>query len=174
VGGGPPAGAKRLIEIVRRAPNARLVNLPLSLLASLLVVAGCSGAPQAPLATPSRSLGPGEQWVPVGNSTGPDGEVWACAGVGWAGGGHYLTGWPSDPRLVWMVSGKRFELEWPVGYSARFNPQLELLNARVSLLVMREVSSRAVAKCVWEVDLPCLSNDQRRPEFTGLPLPYCE
>jgi hypothetical protein len=100
----------------------------------------------------------------------------ACAGVGWVGGGHYLTGSASDLRLVWMVSGKRFELEWPVGYSARFTPQLELLDAE-GVVVGRE-GSELIGGCetaeagVWQVDLPCLSNDQPRLRFPGLP--YCE
>jgi hypothetical protein len=41
-----------------------------------------------------------------------------------------LRGSPIDPRLVWMVwpDGHRTELGWPVSYSARFTPQLELLD----------------------------------------------
>jgi len=52
------------------------------------------------------------------------------SGVGWTpDAGYVLHGLPDDPRLTWMThQGQRLELEWPVGYSARFTPQLELLN----------------------------------------------
>ena len=40
-----------------------------------------------------------------------------------------LFGSPSDPRLTWTTRlGERLELAWPVGYSARFTPGLEVLD----------------------------------------------
>jgi hypothetical protein len=42
-----------------------------------------------------------------------------------------LGGSSSDPRITWALdraSGMRIELIWPTGYSARFSPDLELLD----------------------------------------------
>ena len=41
-----------------------------------------------------------------------------------------LHGAPQDANIVWMTfpNGSRHELAWPVGYSARFTPVLELLD----------------------------------------------
>ena len=87
-----------------------------------------------------------------------------CAGVGWVAG-HVLTGSPNDPRLVWMMVGdKRAELEWPVGYSARFSP-LELLNEN-GFVVGREGSELAggceMGDNIWQVELPVLRDDTER------------
>jgi hypothetical protein len=44
-----------------------------------------------------------------------------------------LHGSVSDLRVTWATdraSGGRFELLWPMGYQARFTPQLELLDER--------------------------------------------
>lgn len=134
------------------------MNLSLRLLASLLLVAACTGAPQA---TPSRSLGPGERWVPVANWTAGwfgGGQV-LCAGVGYVAGTAILHGSASDARLVWMSRvGKRVELGWPVGYSARFTPQLELLDDQ-GVVVGREGSALTggcgtVDPGVFSVELP--------------------
>jgi hypothetical protein len=40
-----------------------------------------------------------------------------------------LHGDPNDPRLAWLINpdGLRTELQWPRGFTARFNPQLELV-----------------------------------------------
>src|SRR5215510_6300343 len=59
----------------------------------------------------------------------------------WAGGGcgvgvgtdMVIHGSATDPRVRWATSpdtNERFEIVWPVGYSARFEPDLEVLNAR--------------------------------------------
>jgi hypothetical protein len=92
-----------------------------------LLLTACAGRP--PEATPSRQLGSGEHWVPVFNWW-KDGQELLCAGGGFIGDIR-LRGSPDDPRLVWMVwpDGHRTELGWPVGYSARFTPRLELLDA---------------------------------------------
>ena len=40
-----------------------------------------------------------------------------------------LMGAQTDPRIAWMLKlGKRYELAWPTGYSARFVPGLEVLD----------------------------------------------
>lgn len=119
-------------------------------LVSLLTVSACASA-GAPVATLSRALGPGEEWLPVDTS-----DI-ACAGTGWPAGGGVLTGSPSDPRLAWMVYGTRHELVWPVGYSARFTPKLEVLDARGR--VVGHDGDRAIGGCemgdnIWQIDLP--------------------
>ena len=52
----------------------------------------------------------------------------ACAGVGTEA---TLAGSPTDPRLAWMVDpqGRRHEIVWPRGFSARFDPDLAVLDA---------------------------------------------
>ena len=51
-----------------------------------------------------------------------------CAGVGTDA---TLTGSPTDPRLAWMVDpqGGRHEIVWPQGFTARFDPELAVLDA---------------------------------------------
>ncbi|MDL2336193.1 MAG: hypothetical protein QFC55_09200, partial [Chloroflexota bacterium] len=80
-----------------------------------------------------------------------------CAGTGWVGDGHVLTGSADDSRLVWMmVGGERKELEFPVGYSARFTPDLELLDEN-GKVVGREGSTLTggceYVRGIWWVDL---------------------
>jgi hypothetical protein len=51
-----------------------------------------------------------------------------CRGVGLDA---RIAGDPSDPRLVWLLDnqgGGREEVVWPTGYSARFTPQVEVLD----------------------------------------------
>jgi len=107
--------------------HQRSLALALPLVALFgLAFAACSAEP--PRATPSRSLGPGERWVPVA-SWWKDGQKLLCAGGGLIGDIR-LHGAPDDPRLVWIVwpDDHRTDLGWPVGYSARFTPALELLD----------------------------------------------
>lgn len=93
--------------------------------------------------TPSRALGPGERWLPIADM---GRDIWGheslCGGVGYLG--TSLHGSPDDPRLTWMVTmdGTRAELAWPVGFSARFAPELELLDAQ-GRVVAKEGSSVA-------------------------------
>jgi hypothetical protein len=101
-----------------------------------LALAGCSAlptpVPTAPTPTPVpslRALGPGELWLPVFLTMTADGVPIACAGTGFAQVVQ-LHGSATDPRLTWMTwaDGTRRELVWPPGYSARFNPGLEVLD----------------------------------------------
>jgi hypothetical protein len=98
----------------------------LAALAASCVLAACIARP---VPTPSRPLGPGEQWLPVANWTLPSGDTFLCAGGGFVQDIR-LRGAPDDPRLVWMVypDGGRTDLSWPAGYSARFVPTLEVLD----------------------------------------------
>ena len=91
-----------------------------------------------------RPLASGESWLPV---------AWSLFnGTHLCGGGGYspeprLHGSPDDPRLVWMVdpAGKRMELAWPPGFSVRFTPRLEVLNARGDAVAFD--GSRAASGC---------------------------
>ncbi len=157
-------GAKRIVYTHSRHMDAWPVKLLVSLLASLVLVAACDNSihERPPEATPTRALGPGEQWVPFAPIREIAGGLVQCAGTGWSGAGHLLTGSPTDPRLAWMNAGDRQELEWPVGYSARFTPQLELLNED-GVVVGYEGTELAggceMAPGIWQVDLPCDRDD---------------
>jgi hypothetical protein len=72
-----------------------------------------------------------------------------CGGVGLDA---TLTGDPSDPRLAWLVGsdGRRIDVIWPPGYSARFTPRLEVLDEQGSV-VMRDGSS-VIGGCVTGSD----------------------
>ena len=69
-----------------------------------------------------------------------------------------LTGSPGDPRVVWLLRlGTQYRLAWPVGYSARFTPKLELMNEN-DVVVGRE-GDVALGGCetspgVWSIELP--------------------
>jgi hypothetical protein len=72
----------------------------------------------------------GERWLPVANF-GSDG---LCGGAGYVGE-FRLHGAADDPRQAWMIGpdGRR-ELAWPVGFSARFTPMLQVLDERGRLV----------------------------------------
>lgn len=74
-----------------------------------------------------RPLGDGERWLPVA-SWERDGQQVLCSGGGMTD--VRLRGSASDARLVWAMSdrGRRMELAWPNGFSARFVPSLEVLD----------------------------------------------
>jgi hypothetical protein len=91
-----------------------------------------------------RPLASGESWLPV---------AWSLFnGTHLCGGGGFvkeprLRGSADDPRRVWMedASGKRIELAWPPGFSVRFTPRLEVLNARGDVVALD--GSRAASGC---------------------------
>lgn len=62
-----------------------------------------------------------------------------CAGVGLDG--VSVTGDPEDPRIVWLRdrNGRASDIQllWPAGYTARFTPQLEVLD-EAGAIVMKE------------------------------------
>jgi hypothetical protein len=51
-----------------------------------------------------------------------------CRGIGLAA---TLAGDPADPRVTWLIDdgGRRRELIWPPGYTARFAPKLQVIDA---------------------------------------------
>ena len=121
------------------------MNRPLMVIVlAVLVIAGCNAERPAP--SPSRILGPGERWVPVALWE-LNGQTFLCAGGGFVEG-QRLHGAPDDPRLVWMEKsdGTREEVAWPTGFSARFTPELELLDG--SGRVVAWEGTRVVGGCV--------------------------
>lgn len=114
-----PASSSRIGNLYRGV-FAVLGRVPIVLL--MVGVVGC-GSPD-PSDGPTRSLGPGEQWLPVAD-LGPNG---LCAGGGFIGE-FRLHGSPDDVRIAWMTfpDGSRRELGWPAGTRARFTPNLEVV-----------------------------------------------
>lgn len=125
-----------------------LLSLPLI----VIILVSCGPAPSA---TPSRTLGAGEHLLPIANF----GSGGLCAGVGFVGD-FRLSGAPDDPRLAWISGpdGRRTELAWPVGYSARFTPNLEVLNDRGRRVAVE--GSLVTGGC------PTLDAGVIRPDFT--------
>ena len=115
--------ARRRDEAFARLLNARSRTygwLTYTLLAAALVIvmlAGCGTGSQSPSpgASPSFRL-------PTAGLLG------ACDGIGLDG---VLAGDPSDPRVAWLAGtgGGRRELVFPLGFTARFSSDLEILNA---------------------------------------------
>jgi hypothetical protein len=81
----------------------------------------------------------------------PDGTQVLCGGVGFVGK-FIVHGSPTDQRLTWMTrpDGGREELVWPHGYTARFTPGLEVLDAH-GRVVARE-GSLATGGCTMPPD----------------------
>jgi hypothetical protein len=144
----------------------------LAVVVVLLLLAACNAEPRpttAPTAAPTnvpltgRTPGPGEVAVPIERWEPVNGVPVACGGVGFVGE-YRLHGAANDPRVVWMTQpdGTRAELAWPVGYSARFTPDLELLDdmgevvGREGSLVTGGCRTPAGAD-VWWIELEPLS-----------------
>jgi hypothetical protein len=98
----------------------RRPGLRSALATSLLVevaVAGCASPP-----SPTQS--PGTFALPTVTELSD-----ACAGIGL---GATLAGSPTDPRVAWITdseTGSRLNVVFPPGFTARFDPSLEVLNA---------------------------------------------
>lgn len=131
--------------------------------ASVLFVYACASAPQA---TPARTLGPGEQWLPIA-VTDANGVAYLCNTSNEIGGPALeLLGSPSDPRLTWTTRlGVRLELAWPVGYSARFTPGLEVLDQNDNVVAHGgELLLKACATAVSGIFTPWLASGVWPPE----------
>jgi hypothetical protein len=88
----------------------------------VLLVAGCSTTPPSSPTPPSPPSSPALHTVDVSD------PGYACAGVGLVDA--TLHGSPTDPRVAWIDLhgfGQRAAL-FPTGYSARFDPSLEVLD----------------------------------------------
>jgi hypothetical protein len=111
-----------------------------------LVALACGSEVASPVATPPRVLGDGEQWLPVANFRLPNGETLLCTGGGFVGD-YRIHGASTDPRLAWLVAptGERIELAWPNGYSARFTPDLEILDQEGR--IVGKAGSRVTGSC---------------------------
>lgn len=81
-----------------------------------VLLAACTAAPTPPSTQP-LPLPTDPRWI-VGSD---------CLGTGTDA---VIHGSPADPRLTWVTSseGTRTEIVWPVGYTARFVPALEVLD----------------------------------------------
>jgi hypothetical protein len=65
----------------------------------------------------------------------PGGPNEICAGVGLDA---VLHGDPADPKVAWLTSkigGPRLEIVWPFGFTARFTPDLEILDADGNVVI---------------------------------------
>ena len=90
------------------------MNRLLLLLAVFVTASGCGVMP--------RPLPADERWNGM------------CARVGLDA---TLAGDPSDPRMAWLIesNGLRRDVIWPPGYTARFTPLLEVLDAKGGVVV---------------------------------------
>jgi hypothetical protein len=140
-----------------------MIRRPLWIALLMLCAVGCS-LPE-PSASPSRALGPGEQWLPVAYW----GQSFLCAGGGFVGD-FRLHGSPDDPRLAWMTwpDGSRRELGWDPGTSARFNPSLEVLGPD-GAVVAREGSMVTGGCGTAETNVMYVDFMTPRPEATDVP-----
>jgi hypothetical protein len=89
-----------------------------------VAVVGCAAEPEPSVPDPiTRIPLPVVQWSIYGMPA-------ACAGVGFHNG-RMLHGSPSGPFTTWIEAqpGKPEQVVWPVGYSAIFTPQLQVLDA---------------------------------------------
>ena len=83
---------------------------------ALFAVAACSTDPTPPPAPVSRPV-----LLTIRSDPG------GCRGVGIDA---TLHGSQLDPRVAWLMrDGRRTELIWPTGYTARFVPRLQILDA---------------------------------------------
>lgn len=99
--------------LARSSADAYRHQMRAALMAILLRAVACSASP-----TPSSPALP--------TLTSDNG---GCRDIGLSGA--TLAGNPADPRVAWLEfgGGGRQEIVWPPGFTARFTPQLEILDA---------------------------------------------
>ncbi len=123
-------GVRVGLERVRAAMGSlAAVIAAVALLICAALVAGCSSEP-SPTPPPTERVRPDGSialpgWTPPPV---PSGIPVACGGVGFEA---VLHGDPDDPRVTWLESirnAQRIDVIWPAGYSARFSPELEVLD----------------------------------------------
>jgi hypothetical protein len=101
-------------------------------IALALVVAACTSLPNAP----------GTMGLPTIDTRAFSG----CRGVATEA---VLAGDPGDSRVAWLLeAGKRVDVVFPYGFSARFTPGLEVLNA--SGAVVARGGDRIEGGCVTD------------------------
>jgi hypothetical protein len=127
-----------------------MIRLRTSVTFALLAAAltGCASEPW-----------PGVSFRPLASGEVPLRTVepkWTCAGTAFDA---VLHGSPGDPPSTWItyvVNGRREEVIWPPGYSARFHPTL-LVFDEAGILVARE-GTHVLGGCPFRegtlVDLP--------------------
>ena len=137
----------------------------LALIAVAMAAAAACAGTTVPSSVPSALPSPSPSSVPNPPSSdvllyplpadasltlGPGATPLACAGIGTDA---ILRGSATDQRVVWLedaASGRRMELVWPPGYTARFVPKLEVLDQRGNV-VAREGHS-VIGVCVTGAD----------------------
>ncbi len=87
-----------------------------------------------------------------------DSDVQVCADVHLSG---TLAGSSTDPRVAWLVlsNGARSDIVWPPGYSARFDPDLAVLDA----------SGKVVYRAGDTVEGGCVVGGDDSPRLVGPP-----
>jgi hypothetical protein len=118
--------------------RARGFGMPVMKLVQLVwtiafLLAACGATPTPSLPTLSEDIPP-------------------CAGVGTEA---TLAGSRTDPRLAWMVDsqGGRHEIVWPRGFTARFDPDLAVLDA----------SGKVVYRAGDKIDGGCVTGGEDSP-----------
>jgi hypothetical protein len=109
-------------------------------LAFVILLSACASTPTP---TPTASLP--VSYLPAPSLPTLEFVSQGCADVGLDA---FLTGSAEDPRVTWLVnvSGKRIDILWPRGFSARFDPDLEVLDG--SGLVVYRAGDRIHGGCV--------------------------
>jgi len=122
---------------------------------AVLLAGACGTSGPGPSA---RTLGPNEYALPSDPNLvlGPDTTPMACAGVGLDA---VLVGGTSDPRKAWLSdvqTGRRIELVWPSGFTARFDQgtAFDVLNAsgRVAIVGGSHVNGACVGADAYWLD----------------------
>ncbi len=93
------------------------------------IAAGCGYASTPPVGTPLPTPPVGSPLPTAAFQPPPSETLGPCAGVGLDA---ILHGDPADPALTWVndrAAGGRIDAIWPGGFSARFDPALQVLDA---------------------------------------------